>query len=209
MADVGDIGDMRRRRAAALALATLLVGAALTLTLLITWRMHVAGPADAGVRTYIEQRRKPPPLPSPAHAPPRSAAFPAIGTPSDIPSDAALAQSLVCFGPDRDKHPECAVHWSDPRLTNSGGPISNAGAFAPPPTTRVLTTASRPAWQGIPDDPCAPGNTGEGAITVCVGFPDPPPPSRSPEELCEAGRIGPCHPPAFRPEDVVHTQHTD
>lgn len=210
MADVGDIGDPRRRRAAAFALSTLLVGVALTLILFVTWRTHLTAAVDDGVRTWVESVPKPKPLPPRLHTPPPPpGAVPAIGRPSDIANDAVLAQMLVCFGADRDKHPECAARWSDPRLAANGPSISTAGAYAPPPTSRVLVTASRPLWQGIPDDPCAPGNHGAGMVTVCAPFPDPPPPSRSPEELCEAGRIGPCHPPAFRPEDVVRQRHTD
>lgn len=209
MSDVGGIGDPQRRRAAAFALATLVVGATLVLILLITWRSHMTGPADDGVRTWVENATKPRPPPPPAHAPPPRGAVPAMGIPSDRASEAVLAQMLVCFGPDRDKHPECTPHWGDPRFAASGPPISSAGRYAPPPVTRVLVTPSRPAWQGIPDDPCAPGAQGGGAVTLCARFPDPPPPSKSPEELCEAGLIGPCHPPAFRPEDVVHRQHTD
>jgi hypothetical protein len=210
MADAGDILGPRRAqmRAATFALSALLICLTLTAILLITWRTHANNPADQGVRTWIEEAPKPKPLPAPVHAPLQRGAVPAAGNQSDIPSSAVLAQMLTCFDADRERHPECGPRWSDPELAPSGPPISTAGPFSPPPVTRVLVTPSRPAWQGIPDDPCAPGGQPQG-VTACIAFPDPPPPSKSPEEICEAGLIGPCHPPAFRPEDVVHHQHTD
>jgi hypothetical protein len=192
-------------RAASFALSTALIALALTAALLVSWRLKSEHAVENTVRLVIDQEAKPPPAP-PSRRPPPSVRAPATGTPTatDIPSQQGLAQALVCFGPNRRDHPEC-LDLANPALAASGPPISTAGHYAPPPSTRVLTTADRPIWQGIPPDPCAPGGHGQ----VCFRFPDPPPPSHSPEEICEAGLIGPCHPPAFRPEDVVHKAHSD
>jgi len=52
-----------------------------------------------------------------------------------------------------------------------------------------------------------PGDTP--GIQYCGGWGvTPPPPSRSAEQVCVEGGVGPCHPPPFRPEDVQRLGHT-
>lgn len=135
----------------------------------------------------------------------------AAPTPTPIPIERGLVQALACMDRfNRERPADCPT---TPLSVDAGDQERTRRAYDPsPPRVRV---ALDPLPMGI-DPPC---NIGVHATTMggdgvggsaCFRFGrDPPPPSRSAEEICLAGNVGPCRPPPFRSEDVVRLAHTD
>lgn len=166
----------------------------------------------AAVNVVIEEappearpRAAPPPPPSGAHianpdAPP---------TPTPLPVDREmLVRALNCFERlSSERRADCpreeleqeygdgertrrAYDPSPPRLRLVGPQRA-----VPPPCDRGFSTVTMGDGQGV---------------QYCGGWGvTPPPPSRSAEQVCVDGGVGPCHPPDFREQDVVRLAHTD
>lgn len=102
-----------------------------------------------------------------------------------------LARMLACFDRRRDRDPNCP---REPAPQDRRSPqIAVGGDFAQPPpvdfdaiyTTAELRTLVMPSCM-------------RDGSNVCIRFGvRPPPPSRSAEEVCQDGGIGPCRPPPF------------
>lgn len=164
---------------------------------------------EQSVRIFIEEAPRPAPPPARTTPPPPRNGVAIVSpeatpTPTQLPVDTAmLARALACFDRlNRDRPESCPREAleeapGDRARTRSAYDISPERA---PPVEYPM---------GI-DPPCDRGIhlTGAG-IAGCVAFGiTPPPPTRSAEEVCVAGGIGPCHPPPFRPEDVERLGHT-
>jgi hypothetical protein len=182
------------------------------LLLLVSRVIQYADNAPTGVHVFIEEapapqrptRSAPPPPPSGT----RIAAPDAPPTPTPLPVDGAmLARALNCFDRlSRDRREDC------PReaLEQEYGDVERTRrAYDPSPQRLRLVGVQR----DVPP-PCDRGfsavTMGDGqGVSFCGGWGEtPPPPSRSAEQVCVEGGVGPCHPPEFREEDVVRLRHT-
>jgi hypothetical protein len=193
-----------RTRALAFAAATLVVTLACALLLLMSRIIQYADDNVLGVRVLLEEaprsppgpRRAPPPQPQDAPVGAHAAA-----TPTPLPIDRAVrARALACFDRlNRERAPDCPVEALE---SEHGDRERSRRAYDPSPP-RINPAITPP--MGV-DPPCVPGLNG---ANVCIRFGiRPPPPSRSAEEICVAGGVGPCHPPPFREEAVVRLPHT-
>ena len=196
-----------RARALSFIVAAGIVALAFTALLLFSRVIEYADRQNASVHIFMSEA--PLPAPPPRTTPPatRIHAPNPIGvpTPTPLPMDGALVQrALICFNRlSRDRPTDC------PREALEEDPGDRERMRrAYDPTPRPAPPVEYP--MGI-DPPCDRGiHVGAGGVSGCVAFGiTPPPPTRSAEEVCEAGGIGPCHPPAFREEDVVRLGHTD
>jgi hypothetical protein len=204
-----------RARALSFVAATSVVALICALLILVSRVAQYAENANEGVHVFIEeapqlQRPQTRSAPPPPRGGVRVAAPDAPPTPTELPVDhAMLARALDCFDRlSRDRREDCPrealeQEYGDGERTRS--------AYDPSPRRLRLVGSQR----AVPP-PCQPGvsaTTLEGgapAVQYCGRFGvTPPPPSRSAEEVCVAGGIGPCHPPEFREEDVVRLAHTD
>jgi hypothetical protein len=192
------------------ALLVLLAGALLVLAsrAIVT----LEAPAIQGVRVTIEPRRPPPPV-SAIHRAPSSIA--ARGTPTLTPlavGPDVMARVQSCLSPHVEDRPADCPQDIAPQDWRQSQQLPVGGDFNRPSPTNLDQAFTRAELnaRAVPP-PCQLGVHGAGAgVEYCQHiYPDPPPPSRSAEEVCEAGRIGPCHPPAFRESDVIHQRHTD
>lgn len=165
-----------------------------------------------GVHVTIEDAPRPPPVdrrpPPPSSV--RIAAPEATPTETLLPVDREMvARALSCFDRlNRDRRADCP----DEPLEEEYGDVERTRRAYDPSPPRI-SASIRPAM-GV-DPPCVRGfstaSSGDAVrVQYCGGWGiTPPPPSRSAEEVCLAGHVGPCRPPAFREEDVVRLAHTD
>jgi hypothetical protein len=129
-------------------------------------------------------------------------------TPTPLPVDREmLARALNCFDRlSRDRREDCPREALEEEYGDSE---RTRRAYDPSPQRLRLVGVQR----DVPP-PCDPGfsavTMGDGqGVQFCGRFGvTPPPPSRSAEQVCVDGGIGPCHPPEFREEDVVRLEHT-
>ncbi|MCX7358682.1 MAG: hypothetical protein NT015_11175 [Alphaproteobacteria bacterium] len=198
--------DPRARALSFMAAAGIVTLACIAL-LLFSRVVQYADTRDTSVHVFMteEPRPAPPPRATPPAArinAPNPLAAPA---PTPLPVDSALLQrAMNCFNRlNRDRPADCPREALE---EDPGDRERTRSAYDPTP--RPAPPVEYP--MGI-DPPCDRGIhlTGAG-IAGCVAFGiTPPPPTRSAEEVCVAGRVGPCHPPEFREEDVVRLRHTD
>lgn len=204
-----------RGRSLSFTASALLITMLCTLMILVSRVAQLGdGATIRGVHAVIEEAPRRAAAPAPQA--PRRAGIAVIApdgapTPTPIPVDREmLARALACFDRlNRERPADCPREALE---QDYGDGERTRRAYDPsPPRVRV---ALDPLPMGI-SPPC---NVGVHATTMggdgvgggaCfhVGR-DPPPPSRSAEEICEAGHVGPCRPPPFRPEDVVRLAHT-
>jgi len=206
----------RRVRAASFG-ASFCVVAMACLVLLINSRaiVFLEGPAIQAVGVQAEARTRPRPIAPPTRAtgiattnttaPPTATALPVTRE--------ILAHVQACSNPHTEDRPaDCPQmalpqNWRSQRL-----PVG--GDFYEPPAVDLSQAFTRSELALANPPPCHIGFSSTtignaSAVQYCQHtYPDPPPPSRSAEEVCEAGLIGPCHPPAFREADVVRLAHT-
>lgn len=137
-----------------------------------------------------------------------NAAAPPTQTP--LPVDREMsARALSCFdGLDRERRADC------PRPSDEQLALEAPGGNFPRAERNprmALSQGERDvlAFMGV-DPPCIPGLSTNGlSVSYCQRFGIvPEPPSRSAEQICIEGGIGPCRPPEFRPEDVARLPHT-
>lgn len=198
-----------RMRALSFLVATGVIALLCSLMLVVSQVARYSDDSDNSVRIFMEEApRDTPPPPTRASPPPRNGfavrSPDAAPTPTPLPVDTTmLARAMACFDRLNRNRPESCPREAleeepgDRARTRRSYDISPERA---PPIEYPM---------GI-DPPCDRGIhlTGAG-IAGCVGFGvTPPPPSRSAEEVCVAGGVGPCHPPPFRPEDVERLGHT-
>ncbi|WP_395644735.1 hypothetical protein [Terricaulis sp.] len=200
-----------RLRSATLVASALIVASA---CVLLWWFSRVIAayeaPAFTGVAASVE-RPAPPRLQARRTAPPpavrSNAAVPVSETTMPV-SAAMLARTLACTDTHLERRPvncprSAEPHWGEaPAVAPSTGfgedPLRLDRGYSVAERATLLTPSCR--RDGGPP----------GMVSACMTIGrDPPPPSRSAEEICETGGIGPCHPPAYREEDVVHLAHTN
>lgn len=201
-----------RGRTLSFAAAACVVALICALLVIVSRVVEYADETPAGVHVFIEEA---PPEARPRTAPPppqggvRTAAPDAPPTPTPLPVDREmLARALNCF--DRlssERREDCPreeleQEYGDGERTRRAYDPSprrlrlvGAQRAVPPPCDRGLSTVAMGDGQGV---------------QYCGGWGvTPPPPSRSAEQVCVDGGVGPCHPPEFRDEDVVRLAHTD
>lgn len=188
------------------------VALACALLLLVSRVMQYADNSPSGVHVFIEEA--PPPqrparnAPQPPPGGVRIATPDAPPTPTPLPVDREmLARALNCFERlSRDRREDCPrealeEEHGDTERTRRAYDLSpqrlrlvGAQRDVPPPCDRGFSAVTMGDGQGV---------------SFCSGWGEtPPPPSRSAEQVCVDGGVGPCHPPEFREEDVVRLRHT-
>jgi len=188
------------------------VAIACLLLLLMSRVIQYADNTTNGVNVFIEEA--PPPRPTRNAPPPppggvRTAAPDAPPTETSLPVDRAmLVRALNCFerlSPDR--RADCPREALEEEY---GDTERTRRAYDPSPPRLRLVGAQR----DVPP-PCDRGfsttTIGDAQVVqYCGGWGvTPPPPSRSAEQVCIDGGVGPCIPPEFREEDVVRLAHTE
>lgn len=174
--------------------------------LLFSRVVEYADTQDASVHVFMAEAPRPAPPPRASQPAPRIETPNAIGvpTPTPLPMDGALLQrAMNCFNRlSRDRPADCPREALEQESEDR-----ERTRRAYDPTPRRAPPVEYP--MGI-DPPCDRGiHVGPAGVSGCVGFGvTPPPPTRSAEEVCVAGGVGPCHPPEFREEDVVRLRHT-
>jgi len=208
----------RRVRTASFGASICLVALACTI-LLINSRaiVFLEGPAIQAVSVQVETRAAPP-RPA-AHARASGVATTnttAPPTATAIPVAREILEHVqACSNPRAEDRPANCPHLALPQDWQQSQSLPVGGDFYQPPPVDLSRAFTRSELALANPPPChigfssvAMGN-GSGVQYCQHTYPDPPPPTRSAEEVCDAGGIGPCHPPAFRPEDVVMARHTD
>jgi len=201
-----------RGRSGALALSALVLAALCTMLLLASrQRLGLGGGQSVGVQVYVA-RIETFHLDDRHAAQRASASSSAVAHPRAAPDGetAALAQMLVCFGPHRNEHPECLSMRAGPDAHPTQiNPWGHSDRDVLPNLRNVYSPGE--LMTIVPPGKCAPVEGGSGAsIGVCAQLPDPPPPSRTAEEICvDANMGGPCHPPIpDAPQQVRRTPST-
>ncbi len=200
-----------RGRTLAFAAAAGVVALACALLLFVSRVIQYTDTSVNGVNVFIEEAPAPPQTRAAPPPPPsgvRVASPDAPPTPTPLPVDVEiLARALNCFDRlSRDRREDCPRE----ELEHEDGDTERTRrAFDPSPQRLRLVGVQR----DVPP-PCERGfstvTMGDGqGVQFCGGWGvTPPPPSRSAEQVCVEGGIGPCHPPEFREEDVVRLRHT-
>lgn len=215
MSEATLIGGARLRlRAASVATSTAIVAflCVLLLTLSRVTAYFDEAPV-AGVEVEIAPREIERTTPARRATPPpqRTTNAAAPPTPTPLPVDREmLARALSCFdGLDRERRADCP-RPSDEQLALEA-PGGNFPRVERNPRM-ALSQGERDvvAFMGV-DPPCIPGVSTNGlSVSYCQRFGIvPEPPSRSAEQICVEGGVGPCRPPPFRAEDVVRLPHTE
>jgi hypothetical protein len=127
----------------------------------------------------------------------------------------ALRRLQACSSPNpHDRPPDCPRLAQAPDWRGSEElPIGGAFNRAPPINLDQAFTRGELMARAVPP-PCRLGLHAVAmgvtpAVQYCVHtYPDPPAPARDPADICDAGGIGPCHPPPFRSQDIVLLAHT-
>jgi len=201
-----------RARALSFVAAAVIVVLTVAALLIFSRVIEYAETQDTSVHVFTGE--EPIPAPPPRTTPPTSrihAPNPiAAPTPTQLPVDGALLQrALTCFDRlNRDRPADCPREALE---QDPGDRERTRRAYDPtPPRAPPVEYA-----MGV-DPPCQRGISmvempGNGAgVQYCGGWGvTPPPPTRTAEEVCVRGGVGPCHPPAFREDDVVRLAHTD
>lgn len=206
-----------RMRALSFLTAACVVALACSLMVIISRVAQYSDDTDRSVRVFMQEAPRPvaPPArstpPSPRDATTRTAAN-APPTATDLPIDTAmLAHALACFDRlNRDRPADC------PREALEEEPGDRARTRRAYDLSPERLSAPIIYPMGV-DPPCQRGfssvrmrDSNAVGVQYCGGWGvTPPPPSRSAEEVCLAGGIGPCRPPEFREEDVVRLDHTE
>jgi hypothetical protein len=208
----------RRVRTASFGASICLVALACTV-LLINSRavVFLEGPAIQVVSVQVETRTPPN---TGAHArrsgvattsttaPPTATALPVARE--------ILARVQACASPHAEDRPANCPQDASAQDWQQSQRLPVGGDFYQPPYVdprQVFSRAELATIANVP--PCQVGFHAAVigpavAMQYCARpLPDPPLPSRSAEEVCDAGGIGPCHPPAFRPQDIVMARHTE
>lgn len=205
-----------RVRAISFVSSALLVTLACTLLLLASRvTSYLDDQVVTGVDVLIEERPAPREVQRQAPragAPTANTAAPPMLT--DIPiGRSMLARTLACFDnlhPER-RDAECPPVVPDTEFDQFAR-LPVGGDFAGPPPLRLerIFTPAELATLMV-DPPCVPGMTiNNFMVQYCTRFGvTPPPPSRSAEQVCIDGGVGPCLVAEFRPEDVVRLAHTE
>jgi hypothetical protein len=208
MSDAATFGGRARVRALSFAMSAL-IAAATCLLLIALSRVtaYIENLTSAGVEAELAplesgRRQAPPPL--------RTTDAAAAPTLTPLPVDRELlARTLDCYDTLRvdDRPAEC------PRFSDEHMAAARQGLLdprLPRSPMQAFTRAEQAALFAGTDPPCVPGfSNSRLAVSYCARFGvRPPPPSRSAEEICLTEGIGPCTPPPFRAEDVVHLRRT-
>lgn len=167
-------------------------------------------PPVAGVEVTLAR-------PSPQRTPPRHAAQPTEATrTSTVPAAettlplgaAMLARTLSCADPHPERRPADCPASATPRFGAAPQyPPSEGFGEDPLHLNRGYSIAEQAT---LLTPSCKRDGGPPGMVSVCATIGrDPPPPSRSAEQVCEDGGIGPCHPPQFRADEVVRQAHTN
>lgn len=205
----GAISFTARGRAASFAAAACVVALACALLIVVS-RVQRLGDdrARRGVEVLLEERPSVPPSARSRTGAPRVNSTDAPPTRTPLPAGRdMLARALACFDTLREApRADCP---SEHAQSEPGA----AFGYAPAPrrSRHVFSRGEEMALFAGVEPPCAPGLTyGNFSVRYCARVtPKPPPPSRSAEEICEQGGLGPCRPPAFRAEDLVRLAHTE
>lgn len=193
-----------RKRGAALAVSALVV--ALTCFLLYLVSRHDAledGSRTAGVEVLLQPKPPEHPRATPHPQSARAAPLPSPLAPARS-GDPVLAQMLVCFGSHRREHPECARAAAEPNA-----PEIAIGSHSDRDVAPNLRNVYSPGelMTIAPEAKCAVLNSAAAAKVCMPTYPDPPPPSRTAEEICVQQNMGgPCHPPI--PDVPQHVRRT-
>ena len=202
-----------RMRALSFVAATGVIALLCFLMLVVSQVARYNDATNNSVRIFMEEAPRTAPPPARASPPPRggvSVLSPdAPPTPTALPVDTEmLTRALACFERlNRDRPADCPQEAleeapGDRARTRRAYDISPERA-APPTYTMGVDP---PCQRGV-STVMLPGDTP--GIQYCGGWGvTPPPPSRSAEQVCVEGGVGPCHPPPFRPEDVQRLGHT-
>lgn len=201
-----------RGRTLSFAAAAGVVALICALLIIVSRVAQYADEATDSVRVFIEEappearpRAAPPPPPSGA----RIANPDAPPTPTPLPVDREmLVRALNCFERlNRERREDCPREALE---QEHGDGERTRRAYDPSPQRLRLVGVQR----DVPP-PCERGfsavTMGDGqGVQYCGSWgATPPPPSRSAEQVCVDGGVGPCRPPEFREEDVVRLAHTD
>ncbi|MEZ5956739.1 MAG: hypothetical protein R3C27_05940 [Hyphomonadaceae bacterium] len=201
-----------RGRTLSFAAAAGVVALACALLILASRVIQYADTSANGVHVFIEEA--PPQHPTRTAPPPpqggvRIAAPDALPTPTSLPVDVEiLARALNCFDRlNRDRREDCPREELEHEY---GDTERTRRAYDPSPPRLRLVGAQRavppPCQQGFSAVQMDAGGVG---TQFCGSWGEtPPPPSRSAEQVCVEGGVGPCHPPEFREEDIVRLAHT-
>jgi len=191
-----------RLRVASWLISLALTGAVTALLIFNSTTLIQAGAPS--IRVFVEAVRRPPPQ---QRARVRAAAMrssPSEAAPVEAQPDlAALANELVCFTHDVERRraahcPEEQRPAWNPAARRPGDAPHQSSIPAFSVGERVLRTPGR----------CEIGLAGPG-IEVCRSlYPDPPPPSRTAQQICEASHLGgPCTPPPFTGPTYTRPPH--
>lgn len=192
-----------RKRVAALGVSALLV--ALTCFLLYLVSRHTAFDQSwrsAGIEVLLQPKPQEHPRPEPHPQNARAAPLPSPLAPVRA-GDPVLAQMLVCFGPHRNEHRECT------RTAEPNAPALPIGPHSDRDVAPDLHNVYSPGelMTIAPGPKCAVLNPAAVAKVCMPIYPDPPPPSRTGEEICVQQNMGgPCHPPI--PDEPQHVRRT-
>lgn len=208
----GAISIDPRARALSFVAATGVVALLLAVLVIVSRVAEYVDRSNESVNVFIEEappepqtRRPPPPQQrSGIHA----VAPDAPPTQTDLPVDRELlVRALNCFDRlSRDRRADCPT---EPLEQEYGDAERTRRAYDPSPPRLRLVGAQR----DVPP-PCTQGfsttTIGDAQVVqYCGGWGVTPPPSRSAEQVCIDGGVGPCIPPEFREEDVVRLAHTE
>jgi hypothetical protein len=203
-----DIGRWRVRALSLASSAAIVVGACLSLVLASRVTTYFDDPGIRAVVVEMNER----PAPTRRSAPPRAptsrqdAAATPVLTPLPVGRE-MLARTLSCLHRRAEDRPaDCppVANGAPDFIGSSQLPIGGE-AESGVDLNQIFTPAELRTLRV--DPPCVRGLT---ATSGCIAFGiTPPPPTPSPIEACEAGGIGPCRPPEFRPEDVIRLPHTN
>jgi hypothetical protein len=208
----------RKVRAASFGASLCFVALACTI-LLINSRAIVffEAPAIQAVSVQVETRTPPRPIPRarPSGVATTSATAPPTATALPVARE-ILEHVQACANPHAEGRPADCPHMALPQDWQQSERLAVGDDFYEPPAIDLSQAFTRAELATISNPPpCHIGLSSTtienaSAVQYCQHtYADPPPPSRSAEEVCEVGLIGPCHPPAFRPQDGLLAQHTD
>lgn len=201
-----------RMRALSFATAACLIALACSLMVIISRVTRYSDDTERSVRIFMQEAPRPiAPPPAQRTPPSRSAiATDAPPIPTELPLDTAmLARAMACFDRlNRDRPADCP---REALAEEPGDRERTRHAYDPSPERSAPIVYP----MGV-DPPCQRGfsatrirDSNAVGVQYCGTWGvTPPPPSRSAEEICVAGGVGPCHPPEFREEDVVRLDHT-
>lgn len=201
-----------RLRGATLTASALVV---LSICAMLWWFSRVIASYDAPPVTGVEVSlvRPTPPRPQTRRAPPppatRASAAVAPSTETTLPvGGAMLSRTLACADPHPERRPADCPRSAEPRFGAAPQYAPSEGFGEDPLRLNRGYTIAEQATLLTPS--CRRDGGPPGMVSVCATIGrDPPRPSRSAEEICEAGGIGPCHPPEFRADEVVRGAHTN